>query len=318
MHERSIPERGMRVPAFLQKNALFLFLIFLIIVFSIFSRDFFTFYNFINILKRISVTGIISLGTLFVIISGGIDVSVGALAALSTIITAAFANYNGSPVLLFLFVVFVALIFGFFQGITITKGKVPPIITTLATMTIVRGALMLYTKGFSINNPPHTLLKAVGRGKIAGIPVLVVIMFCLYIISWLILKKTKFGRYVYAIGGGEHICRLTGIKVDLIKIWVYVYASLMSFLGGFVLNTRLSVGQPTAATGLELECIAAVVLGGASLAGGEGTVQGTFLGVVILGLLVNGLNLLNVVTYWQYILQGIVILVSTLIYSKRI
>lgn len=303
---------------FVQKNTLLLFLFFLILVFSVFSDNFLTFYNAVNILKRISVTGIISLGTLLVIISGGIDVSVGALAALSTIVTAAFVNYNASPLLLLGFIVFVAFIFGFFQGVTITKGRVPPIITTLATMTIVRGALMLYTKGFSINNAPSRLLKVVGRGKMVGMPVLVLIMFFLYIISWIILNKTKFGRYVYAIGGDENICRLTGIKVDLIKIWVYVFASIMSFLGGFVLNTRLNVGQPTAATGLELECIAAVVLGGANLAGGEGTVSGTFLGVVILGLLVNGLNMMNVVTYWQYILQGCVILFSTLIYSKRV
>lgn len=306
-----------KIGAILKNQSLFLVLIVLVVVFTALSDRFLTYSNLINILKRISITGIISLGTLFVIITGGIDVSVGAVAALSSIVTAVFIQQHSSSILLLLVLAATAGAIGFVLGIIISKGKVPPIIATLALLSIIRGGMMIYTNGFTIDNVPHPLLAAVSRGKVLSIPILVLLLLGLYVAGGVVLRKTRFGRYLYAIGGNEEITRQCGIRVDVVKIGVYLFAALMSVLGGFVMCARLNVGQPTAAMGIELDCIAAVVLGGASLSGGKGSVYKTFLGVLILGLLINGLNYLNVVTYWQYVVQGSVILVSTLVYSKR-
>jgi len=305
------------IGSIIREYSLFIVLIGLITVFSLSTDNFLSLYNIINILKRVSVTGIISLGTLFVIITGGIDVSVGAVVALASIITASYSQTSNSVFGLLLILIMTAALIGLLIGTIVAKGKVPPIITTLAFMSIIRGGMMIYTKGFTIDNAPNKLLEAIGRGKVGPIPVLVLILIGAFIISGIILKRTRFGRYIYAIGGSEEICRYAGIKVDTVKICVYLFAAAMSVLAGVVMCARLKVGQPTAAMGIELDCIAAVVLGGASLSGGRGTVLNTFLGVLILGLLINGLNYLNVVTYWQYVLQGAVILASTLIYSKR-
>ncbi len=301
----------------IREYSLFIVLIGLITIFSLSTDNFLSMYNIINILKRISVTGIISLGTLFVIITGGIDVSVGALVALSSIITSTYIQSSSSVFGLILILILTFGIIGLLIGTIIAKGKVPPIITTLAFMSIIRGGMMIYTDGFTIENAPNKFLEVIGRGKIGPIPVIVIVMIVAYVISGIVLKRTRFGRYIYAIGGNEEICRYAGINVNFIKIGVYLFAAGMSVLAGLVMCARLKVGQPTAAMGIELDCIAAVVLGGASLSGGKGTVLKTFLGVLILGLLINGLNYLNVVTYWQYVLQGVVILASTLIYSRR-
>jgi ribose transport system permease protein len=301
----------------LKNQSLLIVLLVLIIFFAALSNKFLSYYNLINILKRITITGIISLGTLFVIITGGIDVSVGAVAALASIITAVFIRDHSSSIVLLLLLIATAAVVGLLLGIIISKARVPPIITTLAFMSIVRGAMMIYTNGFTIENVPHPLLAAISRGKLLSIPVLVLLLIVLYIASGIVLKKTRFGRYIFAVGGNEEVARQCGIKVNAVKIGVYLFAAFMSVAAGLVMCARLNVGQPTAAMGIELDCIAAVVLGGASLSGGKGSVYKTFLGVLILGLLINGLNYLNVVTYYQYVIQGSVILISTLMYSKR-
>ncbi len=301
----------------IKKYSLYIILGILILVFSIFTERFFTWQNIINILKRISITGIISLGTLVVIISGGIDVSVGAVAALSSVLTALYLTHFNSIIVLIVMLCLTAAIIGLLTGFIISKGKVPPIIATLAFLSIIRGGLMIFTGGFTIDGVHHPLMEFLGRKKFLTIPNMVWVMIIAYAVTAVILNKTKFGRYVYAIGGNEEISRLSGLPVKRVKTVVYVYAAFMSVLAGIVLFSRLGVGQPTAVVGIELDCIASVVLGGASLSGGKGKVINTFLGVLILGLLINGMNYLNVVTYWQYVVQGIVILLATLIYSKR-
>jgi ribose/xylose/arabinose/galactoside ABC-type transport system permease subunit len=300
-----------------KQYGLYIILFLLILVFSICTERFLTFTNMINILKRISITGILSLGTLFVIISGGIDISVGAVAALSSVIMATVLVQAQAVSILVLMLLGVGLIIGLIIGSVIAKGKVPPIITTLAMLSIIRGALMIATGGYTIEGLDHPLVDFLGRGKILGIPVMVLVMFAAYLFSAFILKKTQFGRYIYAIGGDEEVCRHSGVPVVRVKIMVYIYAACMSVLGGVILCSRLGVGQPTALDGIELDCIASVILGGASLSGGKGTVLHTFLGVLIIGLLINGMNYLNIVTYWQYIIQGVVILFATLIYSDH-
>lgn len=296
---------------------LFMILALLILIFSLFTKRFLSVANLVNILKRISITGIISLGTLVVIISGGIDISVGAVAALASVVMATFLLQSQSVFLMILVLLATALLVGLFIGLVIAKGHVPPIITTLAAFSIIRGGLMLYTGGFTVEGVSHPVMSYIGRGKALGIPVMVWIMVAAYLVTGFLLKKTQFGRFVYAIGGDEEVCRLSGVKVTKVRILVYMYAACMSVLGGVVLCARLGVGQPTAVDGIELDCIAAVVLGGASLSGGRGKVLQTFVGVLIMGLLINGMNYLKIVTYWQYIIQGLVILLATLIYSER-
>jgi len=301
----------------IKNYGLFMFLVILILIFSLFTKRFLSLANLVNILKRISITGILSLGMLFVIISGGIDISVGAVAALASVVMATFLLHFQSVVLMILVLFALSLLVGSLIGLVVAKGHVPPIITTLAALSIIRGALMIYTGGFTIEGVTHPVMSFIGRGKALGIPIMVWIMGGAYILTSFILKKTQFGRYVYAIGGDEEVSRLSGVHVTKVRIFVYMYASCMSVLGGIVLCARLGVGQPTAVDGIELDCIAAVVLGGASLSGGKGKVLQTFIGVLIMGLLINGMNYLKIVTYWQYIIQGLVILLATLIYSER-
>ncbi len=305
------------IKTLIKNNGLFIILTILILIFSLFTKRFFSVANLVNIFKRISIIGIISLGTLFVIISGGIDISVGAIAALASVVMATFLLHFQSVFLMILLLFALALLVGALVGLVVAKGHVPPIITTLAALSIIRGALMIYTGGFTIEGVMHPVMSFIGRGKALGIPIMVWILVGAYLLTGFILKKTQFGRYVYAIGGDEEVCRLSGVNVTKVRILVYMYASCMSVLGGIVLCARLGVGQPTAVDGIELDCIAAVVLGGASLAGGKGKVLHTFIGVLIMGLLINGMNYLKIVTYWQYIIQGLVILLATLIYSER-
>ncbi len=309
--------KNIKIKDLVKEYGLYIILFVLVLVFSIFTERFLTFSNLINILKRISITGILSLGTLFVIISGGIDISVGAIAALSSVVMASFLLQIDSVIALVLLLLLIAVVIGLCVGIIIAKGKVPPIITTLAVLSIIRGALMLVTGGFTVEGLEHPIIDFIGRSKFLGIPVMVLIMILAYLVSAIILNKTQFGRYVYAIGGDEEVCRHSGVPVVRVKVMVYIYASCMSLLGGVILCSRLGVGQPTALEGIELDCIASVILGGAILSGGKGTVLHTFLGVLILGLLINGMNYLNIVTYWQYIIQGLVILFATLIYSDK-
>ncbi|MFA5468112.1 MAG: ABC transporter permease [Sphaerochaetaceae bacterium] len=304
--------------SFVKTYSLYFVLGALIIFFSIFAQGFLTWCNFINILKRTTITAILSLGTLFVIISGGIDISNGAIATLSSVIIAT-ALLNGGitwPILILALVV-LALLIGLFSGSAVALGNVPPIITTLALASMIRGGMMVYTGGFTIDAGRGVLIRFLNRASFLGIPNMIWVVLIMYFIGYVLLTKTKFGRYVYAIGGDSEICEHAGIPVKKVRILVFIFASMVAFVAGILLYARLGVGQPTALINIELDCIAAVVLGGASLSGGRGSIINTFLGVVTLGLLINGMNYLNVVTYWQYVVQGCVILFAALVHSQR-
>jgi len=218
------------------------------------------------------------------------------------------------------FTVFGAIVFGLivgatlgcFNGWTITKFNVPPFVATLAMLTIARGLTMLWTKGFPISNLGEKF-SWLGTGWFLGIPLPVWISAIIILLATIITNKTKIGRYIYAIGGNETAASLSGINIKKVKIAVYTIAGVLAAVGGILVTSRLDAAQPNAGTGYELDSIAAVVIGGTSLSGGRGSVMGTVLGAVIIGVLNNGLVLLNVSPFWQQVVKGFVILIAVII-----
>ncbi|ACJ75146.1 ribose transport system permease protein RbsC [Thermosipho africanus TCF52B] len=283
----------------------------LVIFFALLSDRFLSLSNFINVFRQVSIQAIIAFGMTLVIISGGIDLSVGSVFALSAVIMA--SVIKGYSVFLGILVALVVgAIFGSINGFIIAKGKIQPFIVTLATMAIARSLTLVYTQGMPITGFPASF-RFIGRGEIFGIPVPIVIMFSIFAIILYISIYTKLGLYTYAIGGNETAAKLSGVKVDKYKIIIYMLSGLLSAIAAIILTSRLNSAQPTFGTGYELDAIAAVVLGGASLAGGKGTVIGTLFGALIMGILNNGLNLLNISPFYQQAVKGIVILIAVLI-----
>lgn len=281
----------------------------LVIVFSVLSPYFFSVRNFMNVGINASIIGITATGMTMVLLMGGIDLSVGSVAALVGIIIAILMK-GGMPISVVVVIgLIVGLLSGLINGLLITKVKINPLITTLATMAIYRGITFVSTGGLSImiTNRDFDFF---GRTFILGIPVSVLIMAVLYVIFAYMLRHTKSGRKVYAVGGNAEASRLSGINVDRVRLMAYTISGLTAAISGMVLASQTGTGLPNAGTGMELNAIAATILGGTSLAGGKGNIVGTFLGVLILSTLSNGLTLLNVPSFYQMIAQGIVLLVA--------
>ncbi len=293
-----------------------------IILFSQLSQYFFTADNLLNVTLQVSITAIIAVGMTFVILTGGIDLSVGSVVAVTGIIATSLIKFgfSASPFLLITVSVIVALVFGFLSGSAagffITKFKVTPFIITLALMTVWRGVAFVYTDGRPVWGLPE-MFSVLGGGRFIGIPVPTIIMIIIFITAHIVLTKTRFGRYVYAVGGNEEAARLVGIKTNKILITVYSICGLLSALSGILLASRMNSGQPNAGQMYELDVIAAVVVGGTSLNGGRGTILGTFFGAMLIAILRNGLNLLNVNSYVQQVMVGVVILLAVLMDRKR-
>lgn len=292
-------------------------LIGIMIILSILSDDFLTLDNILNLLRQISVNALIAFGMTFVILTAGIDLSVGSLLALGSALTAGMMTSGVDPIL----AVFLGLLIGFglgaINGFIITKGKVAPFIATLATMTIFRGATLVYTDGRPITGLSDSFaFQMIGGGYVFGIPFPVILMVAVFLVLLFILRKTVFGKQVYAIGGNEEASILSGIKADRVKIWVYSLTGMLSVLAGIILTSRLNSAQPTAGMMYELDAIAAVVIGGTSLMGGRGRIFGTLVGALIIGVIDNGLNLLNVSSFYQQIVKGGVILLAVLMDRK--
>ncbi len=289
-------------------------LIVLFIIISSINRDFISATNIFNLLRQVSINALIAFGMTFVILTGGIDLSVGSVLALSGVLMAKFMVSGVPPFVAVILACIVGLILGSINGVVISYGKVAPFIATLATMTIYRGLTLVTSKGNPITGlSDSTFFVMLGRGYIGGIPVPVIIMLVLFIILWVVLNKTPFGRKVYAIGGNERVSKIVGIKINKIKVAIYGLIGALSALAGAILTSRLNSAQPTAGTGYELDAIAAVVLGGTSLTGGKGRITGTLIGALIIGTLNNGLNLLGVSSFYQMVVKGIVILLAVLI-----
>ncbi|NSL51428.1 ABC transporter permease [Calidifontibacillus erzurumensis] len=307
-----------RMSDILQKLGPLLGLFAITIILSFLSPNFLSLNNIFNVLRQVSINALIAFGMTFVILTGGIDLSVGSILALSAALTAGFIAGGTDPILAMLIGLLAGALMGAFNGLIITKGKVAPFIATLATMTIFRGLTLVYTDGKPITGLSNSYsFELMGRGYFFGIPVPVVWMIASYAILYFLLKKTTFGRRVYAIGGNEEAAILSGIKANRVKVWVYTITGLLSALAGIILTSRLNSAQPTAGSAYELDAIAAVVLGGTSLSGGRGWIFGTLIGALIIGVLNNGLNLLNVSSFYQQVIKGGVILLAVLLDRKK-
>ncbi|SFL74242.1 ABC transporter permease [Halanaerobium salsuginis] len=291
-------------------------LIILVVVLSLLSEYFLTIPNLLNVVRQVSIIAIISFGMTMVILTGGIDLSVGSLLAFSGAITAGMIVNSGLNIFLAILIGLAAgTLLGLFNGIAVAKAKLPAFIVTLAMMTIARGFTLIYTDGRPISGF-NQLFRFFGAGYLGRIPIPVVIMLILLFIIYILLKKTPFGRYLYAIGGNENATKLSGINTEKIKIAVYALNGFLAAVSGIILTSRLNSAQPMAGEGYELDAIAAVVLGGTSLAGGSGTVIGTIIGALIIAVLNNGLNLLNVSSFYQLVAKGGVILLAVFLDRK--
>lgn len=304
--------------SFMEKIIPFIGLILLIIVVSILNPSFLDLSNLLNLLRQISINGLIAFSMTFIILTGGIDLSVGSILALSSAFIALMITSGVDPIIALIIGVLIGFVLGAVNGLLVTKGNMAPFIATLATMTIFRGLTLVITDGNPITNLGDSyLFQLFGKGYFIGIPVPAVTMIIVFVILLIILQKTTFGRHTYAIGGNEVAAKISGIKVNKIKILIYGISGLMSALAGGILTSRLNSAQPTAGTSYELDAIAAVVLGGTSLTGGKGRIVGTLIGVLIIGVLNNGLNLLGVSSFYQQVVKGVVILIAVLIDRKK-
>ena len=287
------------------------------------SDRFFTVANGLNVLRQISVNVCIATGMTLVVLAGGIDLSVGAVLACCGALSAGLLTRGLSFPAFDLFVGFTltgallmallaGLAFGFFNGWMVTRFRVPPFVATLAMLTIARGLTMLYTEGHPISQL-GTGFAQLGSGSWIGIPVPVWIATGVVLAAHVMTRMTRMGRYIYAIGGNEEAARLSGIHIAGVKTKVYAIAGALAALGGLIVTARLDSAQPNAGTGYELDAIAAVVIGGTSLSAGRGSVAGTVMGAVIIGVLNNGLVLLNVSPFWQQVVKGSVILLAVIV-----
>lgn len=269
--------------------------------------------NVFNVLRQISTNLYLACGMTMVIILGGIDLSVGSIIAMSGCVAAGCVSRYNLPLGVALICgVLIGLIVGSFNGFVIAKTTIPPFIVTLATMNIAKGLAYVYTGG----SPVRVVTKEwqfVGAGYIGPVPTPVVLLIIVLIITAIIMNKTKIGRHMYAVGGNAQAAEFSGISVSKIKFFVHTYSGIMAGLAGIVLASRMYSGQPTAGDGAEMDAIAAVVVGGTSMAGGSGKIGGTIIGGLIIGVLNNGLNLMNVNSFWQYVVKGCVILLAVYI-----
>jgi len=298
-------------------------LVIMCIVLSLLSDRFLTGENAWNVMRQISVNVVISVGMTLVILTGGIDLSVGSILAFSGAVTAGMLKFGAEMPDMNLFVGFslvgalvggtlAGTFLGWFNGFTITRFKVPPFVATLAMLTIARGLTMLWTGGFPITGLGDQMA-FIGTGWFLGIPMPVWISAVVVLMAVMLTKKTKLGRHIYAIGGNETAARLAGLKIKKVKMIVYSIAGALSAVGGIIVTSRLDSAQPNAGFGFELDSIAAVVIGGTSLSGGKGTIMGTVQGALIIGILNNGLVLLDVSPFWQQVIKGFVILLAVVI-----
>ncbi|MEK9199381.1 ABC transporter permease [Ureibacillus sp. FSL E2-3493] len=297
-----------QIGTILKKYNLFIIFVAFFIIGTLLSEHFLTVQNILNILQQSAFVGIIAIGMTFVILVGGIDLSVGAVLALSGMLAALMMSSGLTPFLAIAITILAGAFMGFVSGFISTKFKVPAFIATLAMMVSARGFALLTTDGEPIYDLPP-IFTALGE-SMGNIPIPAIIWIVLTIIAVVILKYTTFGRKLYAVGGNEESARLSGIAVEKYITSTYILAGIMSSIAGILMAAWLTVGQPTAGTGLELDAIAAVVIGGTSLAGGRGGIGGTFIGVLIMSMIVNIFNLLGLSSYYQSIFMGAIIVIA--------
>src|ERR1700726_840765 len=310
--------------AIFSKYGIFLVFIAMLVVASFLSPAFLSSTNLINIVRQMSVVGLIALGVTGVIVSAGIDLSSGSVVGLTAVVAASLAQdpefstpfYPGLhvPLIVPVLAAFaVGALVGLINGSLVAKTRIPPFIATLGTFTAIRGVALLYTGGRPISDLTDAY-NFVGQGDVFGLPVPIIILVIMAVVTHILYAHTKFGKYIYAIGGNEQAARVSGIDASKYKMLIYVYAGFLAGLAGLVVSSRIGSGQPGLGVGYELDAIAAAVIGGSSLsAGGIGTVAGTVVGALIIGVLNNTLDLMNVSAFWQQIVKGCIIVGAVII-----
>lgn len=303
----------------LSKYGIYIAFIVICAFFTIVNPVFISPNNMINMVRQVSFNAILGMGMMVVILTGGVDLSVGSVLALSAVVTGSFIR-TASPVMPVIPAVLIGLsigaLCGLFNGFVITKGKLAPFIVTMIMQTVARGITQLYTKGRPMTGLENSF-SFIGSGYIFGIPVPIYILVVIVALTYFILNKMKVGRYLYAVGGNEPAAKASGIKVNRIKIFAYVFSGVMAAIVGLVMSARLNSATPVLGVGYEQDAIAAAVIGGTSMEGGRGKVIGTLVGALIIGTITNGLDILNVSPYWQQIIKGAIILIAVLLDKKN-
>lgn len=301
----------------LKRYGIVLVLLLMVVIVSLLTPMFLKPQNLINIIRQVSIVSIIAFGSTFVLITAGVDLSPGSVLALASVITASQAHPGQNPLIVPIIVgLAVGAFAGLINGSIISAFKIPPFIATLGMYTTARGAALLFTNGKPIGDFSKEF-NFIGGGQIAGIPFPIILLIIIGAISYLLLHNTKFGKYTYAIGGNEQAALISGINVSKYKILVYTYAGLMAGISAIILSARVESGAPSAGVGFEFDAITAAVIGGTSLSGGIGSIPGTIIGALIIGVLNNGMDLLNVSAYWQQILKGVIIVGAVILDSRK-
>ena len=321
-------EAKLKFKKIMNKYGIFFVLVAMVILMSLLSPAFMTVRNLLNVVRQISVIGLIAIGVTMIIITKGIDLSSGSLLALAAVVAASLAQrpdwatrmYPNLPALPVIVPVLAALavgaIVGMINGGLVAYTGIPAFIATLGMMTAARGIALLYADGRPISSLTESY-NFIGQGSIAGIPVPILIFAVIGVISYVMLNHTRFGKYLFAIGGNENAAFVSGVNIKKYKVLVYTYASFLAALSGIVLSSRISSGQPGLGLAYELDAIAAATIGGTSHSGGIGTIGGTIVGALIIGVLNNGLDLLNVSAYWQQIVKGIIIVGAVILDMRK-
>lgn len=295
---------------FLQGWGLFIVFIFICIVFASLSPIFLRPSNLINVMRQVSVIGTAAVGMAILMISGGIDLSIGSHLAFAGLVVAIMMNQFGLPIPLSIVItLIVSILIGFVNSFLVTKIKIPPLIATLGMMSALRGLGYVITRGYPIYDFPTSFMM-IGKGYIGPIPIPVIIMLTVFIAGFVLLTKTPLGRYFYSLGGNEEATRLSGIDLTKVRLIAYSICAALTGLAGLILLARINSAQPSVGAGFELDVITAVVLGGVSISGGEGKMPNVLLGVLIIGIISNGLVLLNVHDYYQMVIKGLTLLVA--------
>ncbi|WP_312092771.1 ribose ABC transporter permease [Aminipila sp.] len=311
---------GNSVKDIIQKNKPLIVLLILCTAMACLSDSFFSWKNLLTVLRQTSINAVIATGMTFAILIGGIDLSVGSVLAICGAVAASLIASGMDMFLAILITLLLGLAIGVVNGLLISKGRLQPFIATLGTMTLLRGLTLVYTKGKPIGmsgGADSLLFRKIGSGYLLGLPIPVYIMIIVFIIAYYILRHLRMGRYIYALGSNEEATIYSGIKTDKVKLFVYGASALLASLAGIIVTARLGTAAPTAGEGYELDAIAAVVLGGTSMSGGVGTIGGTAVGALIIGILNNALNLLQVPSYYQNVAKGAVILFAVLLDRKQ-
>ncbi|QOX65244.1 ABC transporter permease [Anoxybacterium hadale] len=302
-------EQSFDLALFTRKYGILMILAFMIVFLLIASPTFRTLQNTINVLNQISINGIIAIGMTFIIISGGIDLSIGSMIAVASVVTGAVLAANPSNVVFAVALASAACgLIGLFNGYIISKFDMFPFVVTLGTQLIFRGVAYVISDGKSYVLTSNAF-KEIGQGKLLGvIPYSIIVLISIAFIGLVLLSRTKYGQYVYAIGGNLHTAVASGVNVFKIKLLTYMMMGVFTGIAGVILTSRVNAGQPSIGVGYELDAIAAVVIGGSSLNGGIGTIPGTVIGILMIGVINNGMNLMGVSSFYQQIVKGFIIL----------